>query len=729
MNGELGYSIRVLLLAAATGYFATHHRRTPPFLVVSLLWVLVIGPLAALTHATGMVSASWTSLVVAGFSDSTAAILAGTLLLYPAIWVRFNNYPRQISLADTLVHVAPLMASFAVWVVLGVVLLSTGELPHLPAWSGVALAVLAIWLPAWVGFRGSGVLEQALQDFGAAGLLGAGRSQTFSGMASDFWRRKTLLDTDRTMVASRTTSQEDLKENRDPTFAPDKGICAISRSGTILFINRLFRELAELTTNDSIGKQLDQVNMNEALRTCIQQLLSRTFEHGARTTECRVNELPNKLRFFEVASVRADSIEDSSIAEGPDSVIITVREITDRRTVEDRLLQAQKLDSLGGLVTGIAHAFNNALTSISGQASIAHQATAPDKDRALSKILATAKDAGVLVRQLLDFAEGGPALIKPQDLGALVSERLTLLREMIGEQYTLSFTQTDSPFPICCDSNLVLQAITNLVMNSKEALGTRAGTISIALEREQFDADVSDLHVGAQAGGYARLRVRDDGPGMSPEVLARAFDPLFTTRSTSGHAGLGLSIVFAIVRAHNGFLTAESFPDRGTSISLYFPLHAAASDKPSTQDRSSPVLSNASSSGEQPSERSAGGSERILVVEDESSLRELLALMLRGLGYTVSTCGNGQEALEKCRMNHFDLLLVDMVMPKLQGLDLIAQLRSGGSSARMLLMTGYGARVDAPGADNMLAKPFDMEMLDRAVRETIKGIQPAVPES
>ena len=221
----------------------------------------------------------------------------------------------------------------------------------------------------------------------------------------------------------------------------------------------------------------------------------------------------------------------------------------------------------------------------------------------------------------------------------------------------------------------------------------------------------ASLYIGARPGNFARLRVRDFGRGMNRELLAKAFDPLFTTKSMQGNTGLGLSIVYAIVRAHDGFLTAESHPNKGTTISIYLPIQSDVEQVIEAESKAA--------SGSQDSATLFGNNERILVVEDEPTVRELVASMLAGLGYEVSTCENGHEALKISARQEFDLLLVDMIMPKMRGIDLINQIRSKHAEAKALLMTGYGPGVEPKIRTAIIHKPFDVDTLAKAVRKAL----------
>ena len=315
--------------------------------------------------------------------------------------------------------------------------------------------------------------------------------------------------------------------------------------------------------------------------------------------------------------------------------------------------------------------------------------------------------------------------MKPEILGKVIDERLTLLRKLVGEAYEIQFEHTPTPLWVECDTNLITQILSNLVLNARDSYSGDSGNISVSLDTEEMDEAVSKFHVGARAGTFARLRIRDNGHGMSPETLSKAFDPLYTTKAASGHSGLGLSIVFALVRAHNGFLTVESYPEKGTTVSVYLPL-TENTEHVALDGKSRAISSGAMNLAEDPELANS----RILVVEDEPRVRELVATMLSTLGYRVTSCANGPEALERCKTDVFDLVLVDMVMPRMNGLELIAKLKESTSEAKTMMMTGCGLTGREQGMPaTVLSKPFDMTTLAKTVSKVLRQLDDKVTKS
>ena len=723
-SADYFYLVRMGAAALLIGLLSYSNPRLPFFGIPMALWLLVFGPLiVTFEHRTDInFSINAEIAVLAALSEIFQSILAGNLLLVPTISSFLNRTQRTApTLATLLVHSITLISSLALFAALILPVLNPVNALSLaagwrPALMTAALLLIGIACPALLAIRLARVLHQEYSELVGGNMLVSHRS--FSGRTSDFWRRQSSpheLPTSLSGVIARDGSGSSSGNisplSSEQQIPVDAGVCALSRNGTVSFVNRKFRIFTSISVNDVIGKSVESIGMDPQLVKHILLRVEQTFDHGPRNTELRVARADNQSRFFEISSRRSDAFENSSLNEGPDSVIVMIRDITDRRTVEAHLLQAQKVESLGAIVGGVAHSFNNSLTAIVGQSSFARGSSdGAVMTRALNAIFKAATDAASLVRQLLDFSQNSPTLSSRQRLAEILDSRLDLLRKSVGEGFSISFTNNAPQAFVECNVNLLMQAITNLVLNAREAYPSGGGEIAITLDIEEIDAAVADLHVGSRAGSFVRLRVKDYGIGMPPETLAKAFDPLFTTKRSSGHTGLGLSIVFAIVRNHDGFLTAESRPEKGTSVSIYLPIATAGV----TKEAEPP----------QPSESivPANHKRAVLVVEDDESVRNLVSMILEANSYEVRSCANVEEALQLAAQAECDLALVDMVLPRGNGPDLIKQLRQINPLVKTLLMSGFAPNV-APAAlqSNLLHKPFDAAALLRAIEVTFAG--------
>jgi hypothetical protein len=250
--------------------------------------------------------------------------------------------------------------------------------------------------------------------------------------------------------------------------------------------------------------------------------------------------------------------------------------------LESNLLKAQKLLSLRQIVVGVSRSVNDILTSVSLR--ISQQPTVAQEETHTTTIDMLAK-AHSLLRQVRDVAEERTGLKECVDLNETLGDAIEFMRASLGDQYPVLFSAAAESLNVQCDEHLIIQSVNHLLDNAHESYSEPPGAIEITLGREEIGEDISLLHAHAKPGSYARITVKDEGCGMSTETLAQAFEPLFTTKQRSGHAGLGLSTVLAIVRAHGGFLTTASNQNKGTAITLYYPLapHRAESDQATSE--------------------------------------------------------------------------------------------------------------------------------------------------
>ena len=383
-----------------------------------------------------------------------------------------------------------------------------------------------------------------------------------------------------------------------------------------------------------------------------------------------------------------------------------------RLEVDRRLRDAQKLESLGVLAGGIAHDFNNLLTSVLGQASLLRldlPATSPMHDN-LAAIETSALHAADLCQQMLAYSGCARCALRHLDLGALVEETTRLARASLGPNVQLALAIAPGLSPVYADPIQLRQIVMNLVLNASDALGDQPGTITVATSlmhanRAQLDATL--LGAGLAEADYCLIEVRDTGCGMTAETLARIFEPFFTTKFTG--RGLGLSAVLGIARTHHGTLQVESAPGQGSRFRILLPVAQRAAAEPA-QAMAAPG-------------RSPMGAQRILVVDDEHSVRETAQLMLRASGYPVDLAEDGQAALEALGRTPHDyaLVLLDYAMPRLDGAQTLAALRRIAPTLPVVLMSGFGEqeafeRFGPHGPATFLQKPFSATTLLELIR-------------
>lgn len=724
LQAEYLEALRAITMCFAIAMAVKYRFKAPCYLVVFSCWLVVLGPvfISLRTQSSIFTNLPLYHFAVLAWSDTLLALSASVILLRASIWTKLTNSPRYTSGDQIMRLILALLLNATIVVTLfagGTISGLSWETLSISTQSNenilLGLMLLGLTLPLIATKHCSAWLNK-IALLQSPAQVNAQRSKSFSGLASDHWRRQQSND-----VSEIISPQANTGANKEPSASiqPTRSlaVCAINQEGVIEFANRMFFKLCLIEDQGIIGRDIRSIGLQHEICLNILSLAERTLSHGNQLREIKVNFKPQSFRFLELSSQASKPGQESDSA--AKSIIITMRDITERRTIESHLLRAQKLGSLGSLVRHIAHDFNNALTSIIGYcgASTELKSKPLDDKKLIAQIHNAANAAAFEIKQLLEFAEDSPALMRPANLSEMVKQRLCLIKKLVGEEIEIKFSDSSQPLTVKLDPNLLMQALTNLVMNSKEALNGR-GVIEISLDSENIDEVVSNLHIGAKPGNFARLKVKDSGAGMNRDVLARAFEPLFSTKAQTGHTGLGLSIVYAIVRSHDGFLTAESHPGKGTNISLYLPFDTSSQTE--QLEFTSDVKLNSELSEPALNLEQMRGKERILVVEDEASVRDLLNTILSSLGYKVTLCSDGPQALEVANSQNFDLILCDLILPKINGSELINILRQNNSDLKALIISGYGSMDKVTNnATRSLSKPFEISELARELRSLL----------
>jgi PAS domain S-box-containing protein len=389
-----------------------------------------------------------------------------------------------------------------------------------------------------------------------------------------------------------------------------------------------------------------------------------------------------------------------------------VRDLTERKSLEAQLRQAQKMEAVGRLAGGVAHDFNNVLTGITGYTQLAlRRLEGNDPLRHyLEEIQQAAFRASNLTRQLLTFSRRQVLAPRVLDLRVLISDLTAMLKQVIGEDVELTVKIPPTPIRVRVDSGLMEQALVNLIVNARDAMPS-GGTAIIELSDIDLDELDVRLYPTASPGRFALLNVTDSGTGMDQDTLSRAFEPFFTTKEPGRGTGLGLATVYSIVTQSGGAIRVDSELGRGSVFRILLPLYAAADAAASRQAQSATA---------------AHGTETILLVEDEDLVREVNVEGLREQGYRVLAASNGDEALQISRAHPgvIDVLVTDIVMPRMNGRDLAGLLRQNRPRLRVLFMSGYPESEVLeqgwvePNA-HFLQKPFSPLVLSRKVRNMI----------
>ncbi len=396
-----------------------------------------------------------------------------------------------------------------------------------------------------------------------------------------------------------------------------------------------------------------------------------------------------------------------------------ILDVTDRKAVEQQnsaleaqLRQAQKMESVGRLAGGVAHDFNNMLGVILGHAEMALAQIKPSDPLRddLDEIHRAARRSAELTRQLLAFARRQTIAPQVLDLSDTVRGMAAMLRRLIGEDIRLEVAPGPGLWPVKVDPSQIDQLLANLCVNARDAI-SGVGHVRIALDNVTIDPDSSSRRPGMLPGDFVRVSVTDDGCGMTEDVLSRLFEPFFTTKGLGKGTGLGLATVYGIVKQNEGFITVDSEPGRGTTMAAHFPRHTSGTPVASDDSRDGGV---------------AGGTETVLLVEDEPAMLTMATIVLEGLGYTVLPAATPAAAVRiaASHASRIDLLITDVIMPDMNGRDLAALLLARYPGLKHLFMSGYTADVIAPQGileDGVpfIQKPFSRLSLATKVREVL----------
>jgi PAS domain S-box-containing protein len=403
---------------------------------------------------------------------------------------------------------------------------------------------------------------------------------------------------------------------------------------------------------------------------------------------------------------------------GQDGFVIFVRDVSERARVEAHLRESQKLEAIGRLAGGVAHDFNNLLTVIQGYAEFAASASEPEGQLRddLNEILRASGRARDLTRQLLAFARRQvtePRVVSPNEL---VGGMEKMLARLVSEDVQIQSDLEGESWSVYIDPGQFEQVIVNLVVNARDAM-PNGGRVTISTENLGAE-HAALLPSGLAAGNYVVVSVADTGSGIPKETLAHVFEPFFTTKGPDKGVGLGLATCYGIAKQASGEITVESEPGQGTVFRLWLPQATALSSVTSR-----PVEA-----------KTAGGTETILLVEDERAVRSMTERFLRSLGYTVVVASDGAHAIRLLQTTHdpIHLLISDVVMPRMNGLELAERVVARSPATNVLFVSGYPSDVLAQRGFldreiSLLAKPFTFDALARRIREALTGETNGLP--
>jgi PAS domain S-box-containing protein len=416
-------------------------------------------------------------------------------------------------------------------------------------------------------------------------------------------------------------------------------------------------------------------------------------------------------------SGEARQVEAQVTAFAPNRLAYTIRDVTEQRLMQQRLGMIQKMDALGRLAGGVAHDFNNLLTAIAGYAGLARdRCTEPSVASEIEEISRATERAAALTRQLLAFSRRQVLQPRVLDLHAVLSDLEGMLRRLIREDIGLDLKSAPPSARVRADATQLEQVIVNLVINARDAM-PEGGTVSIETGTMTVDAATARrMSPDARTGEFAYIRVSDSGEGIPPEVLPHVFEPFFTTKEPGQGTGLGLSTVHGIVQQLGGFVTVEPRTLGGTTFVIYLPQESAPVEPAEPPP---------------PAQEPTGGTERIVVAEDDPVIRALIVRQLARKGYRVRAAENASEVFRLLSSGErYDLLLTDLVLPGMSGWSIARQATRMQPELKVLYMSGYaedsvgGGAVVSPGVA-FISKPFRPEELAARIRGILDGKESA----
>ena len=499
----------------------------------------------------------------------------------------------------------------------------------------------------------------------------------------------------------RTRELQSSKESfRNIVEKNQEGIAVVDAGGTIRFANPALAHILGIPAGSAIGS---------------------TYPFPMETDVVK-----------EVDYVRNDGTTlplEISLAEsqwdGGSAFLAGVRDISSRRGAEnalkdseEKLRQAQKLESIGRLAGGVAHDFNNLLTAINGYSDMVLAAMEDENPLKgyLHEVRRSGERAAELTHQLLAYSRKQVLVPKLLNLNIVVDSMINMLRRLIGDNIDLVALPDPNPGLVKADPGQLEQVIMNLVVNAKDAM-PEGGRISVETGMEILDADSVAMHpidkeISINPGNYVVLTVSDTGTGMDEDTRGRIFEPFFTTKEVGRGTGLGLSMVYGFVKQSGGNITVSSIPGQGTTFRIYLPLAQGVNEwKSGTGDRE---------------QAGAAGFETILLVEDEGTVRKFLLSVLQGVGYNVIEASDGKEALEMIegRDDRIHLLLTDVLMANMGGRELAARMAECRPDMKVLFMSGYAEDSYPKGWEardgvDFLQKPFSPVILAGKVRSVL----------
>ena len=545
-------------------------------------------------------------------------------------------------------------------------------------------------------------------------------------------------------ITARKRAEENLKLFSDVIEEAIDGVQIVDLTGHIVYSNNAVSEIYGLAVDEMMGKNVNELNADKEFADRV--IIPAIKEVGRWSGELMVNhkdghifpiwlsaslvkdhkgnpmamvgiirDITERKQVEEELKRHRENLEDLVEERTTELKMANEQlqmEMTERKKLEEQLYHAQKIEAVGQLAGGIAHDFNNILTAIIGNANILQMKIDAESplNKYMNRIVSSAERASNLTKSLLTFSRKREITPMPVKVNSMLTGVEKILQSIIGEDIKLEVVIIDKELVVMADSGQIEQVLINLATNARDAMADKGGFLTIKSDSIELDENIIKAFGYGEPGMYAHISLTDTGMGMDGETRKRIFEPFFTTKEVGKGTGLGLAIVYGIIKQHNGFIDFQSEPGKGTSFDVYLPLTSAKVVKSEAREHSNPE----------------GGTETILLAEDDTDVRKIIKYALEDCGYTVIEAGDGEEAINKFMGNkdkiHF--LLSDIIMPKLNGKEVYEMVKKIKPDIKVLFISGYASdiihkKVSLDQGLNLMVKPVLMPELLKKVRKIL----------